>query len=144
MTDNNIHAPVSSQEFRELSDILRNGKGNFSRKQHADAFYLHPLNERASAGTSYSALAPFVFRCSCCTDINFSIQWYKIIVDTLGGTYMDQKKSFLNDLQNGFNGSNLSKLLPDDTSDYQSSSLHFIKGEGYVCDHCMGSVYSAD
>ena len=141
MTANPDKTPVSHEEFKELESIIAAGKSNFSKEQLQDAYFKHPLDLSTKSAKSYFASANYVFRCSCCTDIGFSAQWYKIIVDTIGGSILDQQKSSVSALQRGFDGNNIAKILPEDNAEYFYSTLNHAPGEGFVCDHCRVSCY---
>ena len=130
------------EEFDELEKMISEGKRNFSNEVLSSAEYLHPLNTKKSCiPTTYVATAPFLFRCHDCTETEMSVQWYQIILNTVGGTAIDQKHSRVLDLELGFTGDNLAKIKEGDNTDYQQSSLNLLKGKGYICDHCKVSIY---
>jgi len=127
--------PLTNEEFDELIQRLNEP---FSKEQCASARAAHPLNPNPNTGTMYSATAGYIFRCAMCTEIGFAHQWYRIILDTIGGSSFFHRKTSEEDLRNGFDNTNLSKA--DDAADYYSSSINYIKGRGYVCDHCHDSI----
>jgi len=134
--------PLTSEEFDELRNLISNGKRNFSKEILSSAEFLHPLNlKRSTIPTSYVATANYLFRCHDCTETEMSIQWYQIILDTVGGTALDQLRSRGSVLERGFTGKNLAKISEGDETDYQQSSLNLLEGEGYICDHCRVSIY---
>ncbi len=63
-------------------------------------------------------------------------QWYKIILDEVGGSPMFHRRSGVSDLEKGFTGENLSKVLDGDETEYFDSSINLLEGKGYICDHC--------
>jgi hypothetical protein len=129
--------PLTEEEFDELKKLVSNGQQNFSKEVLSSAEYLHPLNLKLSyTPVCHIATAEYLFRCSFCTDINFPIHWYKIILDTVGGDASYQPRSRVSDLEKGYNGENLAKINEGDKTDYQDSSINFKKSIGYICDHC--------
>jgi len=94
-----------------------------------------------SFGTIYSATADYLFKCSICEDLDMHDQWYRLILDTLGGISLLQVKTTESDLINGYRGDNILRLIPGDKTDYQSSGINHVPGYGYICDHCMMSVF---
>jgi hypothetical protein len=136
---------LTKEEYNELEKLISNGKRNFSNETLFSAEYLHPLNAKMShIPTTHTACAPYLFRCQICSDMNLSIQWYQIILASVGGTIMYQPHSKISNLQRGFNGQNLAKIKKDDKTDYQNSSLNLFeeggKIKGYMCDHCRDSI----
>jgi len=136
---------LAEGEFSELRELISNGKRNFSIEVLATAEYLHPLNlKRSSIPTTHIATAEFLFKCHTCSEMNFPIQWYKIILDTVGGTASYQPRSRVSDLEKGHDGRNLSKIKENDKTDYQDSSLNLLESKGYICDHCRDSIFGED
>lgn len=134
--------PLAPGEFSELRELISNGTRNFSSEVLATAEFLHPLNlKRSSIPTTHIATAKFLFKCHTCSEIGFPIQWYQIILTSVGGTALYQPRSRVSDLEKGYNGENLAKIKDDDKMDYQESSINFIKSVGYVCDHCRESIF---
>jgi len=129
--------PLTNEEFDKLKGLISKGQRNFSDEILSSAEYLHPLNLKMShSPVTHVATAKYLFKCGFCSDINFPIQWYQIILNTVGGDASYQPRSRVSDLERGNNGKNLAKISEDDKTDYQSSSLNFKKSAGYICDHC--------
>ncbi len=132
-------------EFDELRELISNGKRNFSNEVLETAEYLHPLNLKKSyVPSAHIATAQFLFRCHPCTEIGMPIQWYQIILDTVGGTGLDQRRSHVSDLEKGFTGDNLAKIKEEDKTNYQDSSLNLLESKGYICNHCKDSIFEED
>lgn len=132
---------LTKEEYNELERLISNGKNNFSKEVLSSAQFLHPLNLKLSyIPETHVATAPYLFRCSFCTEIDFPIQWYQIILDSVGGTASYQPRSRVSDLEKGYNGKNLAKIEKNDKTDYQNSSLNLLESEGYICDHCRNSM----
>ncbi len=140
LTQNRI--PLTPKEFDELIRLF--SYKHFSDEQYRSAREAHPLDPRHHTGVSYVATANFLFRCETCTDIGMIDQWYKLVIDTIGGSHFSQSGTNKEDLIKGYNGSNLLKILKNDKTDYQSSGLNYVKKkgyEGYVCDHCRDTIF---
>jgi hypothetical protein len=133
--------PINSEEWNELMALFFDRRNFFSKEILLAAQDIHPLNFNPPPNISYSAMADFLFRCETCTIINHPTQWYKIILDTIGGSPYFRQHTDEDELRIGNNDSNLSKILKDDKTDYQTSGLNFIEGTGYVCDHCKETVF---
>ncbi len=138
--------PLTKKEYGKLAELVSNGRKNFSKEVLSSAEFQHPLNLNMShTPTTHVATAPFLFRCSICTDIGFSIQWYQIILSSIGGNAAYQPSSNISNLEKGYNGKNLAKIKENDKTDYQDSSLNFLEEDGkirgYMCDHCKDSIF---
>lgn len=125
-------------EFNELRNLISEGKRNFSKEVLKSAVYLHPanLNPPANANITYSATADYIFRCDYCAEMGLPFQWYKIILDEVGGSPMFHQRSRVSDLEKGFTGENLAKIPDGDKTEYFNSSINLLEGKGYICDHC--------
>lgn len=128
--------------FDELRKLISNGKRNFSNETLENATFLHPLNLKSSTiPSTHIATAKFLFKCHPCSEMGFPIQWYQIILDSVGGTMAYQPRSKVSDLERGYTRENIAKIDEKDKTDYQTSSLNFIESVGYVCDHCKDSIF---
>lgn len=138
--------PLTKDEYKELENLVSKGEGNFSKETLKSAVYLHPANPHPPSASNiiYSASAKYLFRCNICTEIGMPIQWYKIILDTVGGTPLFHERSNTSDLQKGYNGINLAKISDNDKTDYQESSINLLEGKGYICDHCRDSCFDEE
>jgi len=134
---------LTEEEYCELKKLISDGKRNFSNEVLSSAEYLHPLNfKKSSLPVTYVATANYLFRCSTCSETGFPFQWYKLILDTVGGTASYQPRSRVSDLEKGYNGKNLAKIAENDKTDYPDSSINLIEGEeGYICGHCRDSCF---
>ena len=133
---------LAEGDFSKLRELIFNGKRNFSSEVLATAEYLHPANlKRSSIPTTHVATAEFLFKCHTCSEIGFQIQWYQIILDTVGGSAAYQPRSLESDLERGHDGRNLAKIKEGDKTDYQTSSLNLLESKGYICDHCRDSIF---
>lgn len=124
-------SPLTPKEFDELIKLFPCNNKNFPDEQPGST--------------------NFLFRCETCTDIGMDIQWYQLVIDTTetvwGKPIIYRSRKNEKDLRKGYDGSNLSKILENDETDYQDSGLNYInkKGyKGYVCDHCMDSIFRDD
>lgn len=133
--------PITHEEWNELIALFSSSRNHFTKEQNASARWVHPLDLLPLPGVSYEALADFLFRCETCALIGGDIQWYKIILDTIGGYPCFRSSTDKDDLRRGSDDLNLSKILKDDETYYQSSGLNYIEDVGYVCDHCRDSVF---
>ncbi len=133
---------ITDEEYEELKDLFFDKRKLFTKEQLIDARENHPLDKSPSFGPMYSATAKFLFRCEICTKLGLNTQWYQIIIKTIGGPPSLHSGTMLDDVIEGFNGSNIMKIPKNyDRDNLQSSGLTYIRGEGYVCDHCMISIF---
>ena len=131
--------PLTDEEFDELIRILNSD--HFSKEEYASAREVHPLNPNPDTGAMYTASADFLFQCKTCAEIGLAYQWYRITIDSIGGLPFLHRKTDEEDLRNGHDGLNLSKIAEDDDTEYYDSSINYVEGVGYVCDHCKDSIF---
>jgi hypothetical protein len=141
----NIIRPVSAIELVSLIYIFNNRQNWFSRATLEKAEEDHPLNPRSIGNNIiYSKVLDYAFLCNVCKDMPLSNPWYKIIAGEIGGTPYLRRGSSLEVLLSGFDGSNLIKIDKNEKREYFDSCVNFIKGEGYVCDHCRESCFDKE
>jgi len=130
---------MTQEDYAELMSLFGQTGRRFT-KEHQEVVK-HPLNPKDKQGLSFVLAANFVFKCNTCEETGLQ-PWYKLIIQTIGGSPMHRSFTSFDDLRKGYGGSNLLRIiedaeLPDNVMD---SGLNYLKKEGYVCDHCMDSV----
>jgi hypothetical protein len=128
---------LTQEEFDELLQLF--SYEHFSKQELESARAVHPLDPRPNTGAAYAASVGYLFKCKTCTDIGMDVQWYRLVLDTIGGSPLFHQRTSEEDLRNGFDDTNLAKITDD--ADYYSSGLNYIEGTGYVCDHCRESIF---
>ena len=138
--DYQIQSDQNKPDFDEIRVFFFNRDTWFTPEQVMEARFRHPLDFSNKFSPRIEKDADYLFRCSICSDIGMYNQWYRMILDTIGGNLLTAERTSYIDISQGYRGNNLLKLLPCDDADYQTSSLNHVEGLGYVCDHCLESV----
>lgn len=85
----------------------------------------------------FTITAPYAFECQCCKHALPENRYYQIIKETIGAGMT--RKTNESDIRTTKNILTIEELgfKPE-----FSSTLNYVEGVGYACDHCMDSVFS--
>lgn len=143
-----VQTKLNAPDFDELSDLFHNPNRWFSPEILKEATEDHLLkkdkycNFAVHNNSIHSKIIDYIFRCEICAEIGMQDQWYRVILDEIGGTPFLHRRTRGEDVfSGGYTGSNLLKILPGDKTDYQHSSINRVPGFAYVCDHCRDSCF---
>lgn len=140
MIKSNYLREMTNEDYKELKPLYSSISNQFTEVQKE--VIKHPLNLKDKQGTSHSLVSNLVFKCNTCEEIGMQ-PWYQMIINTIGGSPLHRSSTAINDLLKGNDGSNLLRILENVSlpNNVMASGLNYLEGEGYVCDHCMTSVY---